>query len=231
MATAQTTALAVEPREAAGSREARRLRRGGNVPGILYGGGEDPLAFQVDARLLRNTLAHAGAVLDLKIGGDAATPVVIKEISRHPVTGDTVHIDLLRVRLDQAITATVVLDLVGSEDSPGVKEGGVLEQITRELTIEALPTDIPDAIHHEVSGLVIGDTVALDAVTPPRGVTLLDDPETVIATLSAPRLQLEEEPGIEEETELVADGEAASEAEEGADEQAGGESEGGDEGE
>ncbi len=223
--------LRCEPREAAGSRAARRLRRSGNVPGILYGGGEEPLAFQVEARLLRNTLAHAGAVLELSIGGDAATPVVVKEIARHPVTGAMVHIDLLRVRLDQAISATVVLDLVGGDDSPGVKEGGVLEQVTRELTIEALPTDIPDAIHLDVSGLVIGDTVTLEAVTPPSGVTLLDDPETVVATLSAPRLQLEEEPGIEEETELVADGEAAAEAEEADGEDAGGESEGGDKGE
>jgi len=224
MATAQTTALSVEHREPAGSRAARRLRRDGAVPGVVYGGGADPVAFQVDARLLRNTLAHAGAVLELSIGGDAATPVVVKETSRHPVTGDTVHIDMLRVRLDVAISATVVLDLVGSEDAPGVKEGGVLEQVTREVTIEALPTDIPDAIHHDVSTLQIGDTFTLDAVTPPRGVTLLDDPETVIATVTPPRLQLEEEPGIEEETALVAEGEAAAEAEAGAD----GESEGGD---
>jgi large subunit ribosomal protein L25 len=230
MATAQTTALAVESREPGGSRAARRLRRGGNVPGVVYGGGEDPVAFHVDARVLRNTLAHAGAVLELSIGGDAATPVVIKEISRHPVTGDTVHIDMLRVRLDQAISATVTLDLVGAEEAPGVKEGGVLEQVTRELTIEALPTDIPDAIHYDVSTLVIGDTVTLDAVTPPNGVTLLDDPETVVATLSPPKLQLEEEPGIEEETELVAEGETGEEAEEAAEEGAG-ESEGGDEGE
>jgi large subunit ribosomal protein L25 len=231
MATAQTTALAVERREPAGSRAARRLRRDGNIPGVLYGGGEDPVAFQVEARLLRNTLAHAGAVLELSVGADAATPVVVKDIARHPVTGDTVHIDMLRVRLDVAISATVALDLVGGDDSPGVKEGGVLEQVTRELTIEALPTDIPDAIHHDVSTLQIGDTVTLDAVTPPRGVTLLDDPESVIATLSPPRLQLEEEPGIEQETELVAEGETTEEAEAQAGEAAAAESEGGDEGE
>jgi large subunit ribosomal protein L25 len=230
MATAQTTALAVERREPAGSRAARRLRRDGGVPGVVYGGEEDPVAFQVDARLLRNTLAHAGAVLELSVGDDAAMPVVIKDISRHPVTGHTMHIDMLRVRLDVAISATVVLDLVGGEDAPGVKEGGVLEQVTRELTIEALPTDIPDAIHHDVSTLQIGDTVTLDAVTPPPGVTLLDDLDTVIATLTPPKLQLEEEPGIEQETELVAEGETTEEAEAEAGEEAAGEREGGDEG-
>jgi large subunit ribosomal protein L25 len=228
MATTQSTGLAVEHREAEGSRAARRLRRAGNVPGIVYGGGEDPVAFQVNARLLRNTLAHAGAVLELSIDGAAGTPVVIKELVRHPVSGETVHIDMLRVRLDQAIGATVVLDLVGAEDAPGVKEGGVLEQVTRELNIEALPGDIPDLIRYDVSGVQIGDTITLDAVSPPSGVTLTDDPETVVATVTPPKLQLEEEEGIEEETELVAEGETGEEAEGEAEESAG---DGGDGGE
>jgi large subunit ribosomal protein L25 len=232
MATAQTTSLPVQRREVGGSREARRLRRTGNVPGIVYGGGEEPIAFQVDSRELRHALQHAGAVLELSIDGAGSTPVVVKELTRHPVTGETVHIDMLRVRLDQAISATVVLDLVGGEDAPGVKEGGVLEQVARELTIEALPGDIPDSIEHDVSEVQIGDTITLEALTPPRGVTLTDDPETVVATVSPPKLQLEAEEEIEEETELVAEGAAEEEGEEAAGgEAASGESEGGDEGE
>lgn len=231
MATAQTTALTVERREPTGSRGARRLRRDGNVPGVLYGGGEGPVAFQVDARLLRQTLAHAGAVIELSIGGSGGTPVVVKELTRHPVSGETIHVDMLRVRLDQAISATVVLDLVGAEDAPGVKEGGVLEQVTRELNIEALPGDIPDVIQHDVSGLQIGDTITVEALSTPRGVTLTDDPETVVATLTPPRLQVEAEEEIEEETERVAEGETAEQAEEAAEEPAAGETEGGSEGE
>jgi large subunit ribosomal protein L25 len=217
MATTQSTGLAVERREAAGSRAARRLRRDGNVPGILYGGGEEPVAFSVDSRLLRQTLAHAGAVIELSIDGAGATPVVLKELVRHPVSGETLHVDMLRVRLDQAISSTVVLDLVGAEDAPGVKEGGVLEQVTRELNIDALPGDIPDVIQLDVSGVQIGDTITLEAVSAPRGVTLTDDPETVVATVSAPRLQLEAEEEIEGETELVAEGETGEEAEAAAD--------------
>jgi large subunit ribosomal protein L25 len=158
--------------------------------------------------------------------------VVLKELVRHPVTGETIHIDLLRVRLDQAIHATVVVELVGAENSPGVKEGGVLEQVTREITIEALPTDIPDSIQYDVSDAVIGDTVTLQALAMPSGVTLIDDAETVLTTLTPPRLQVEEEPEIEEETELVGEGEAPAEgeeappAEEGGGEQGGGEAEG-----
>jgi large subunit ribosomal protein L25 len=231
MATAQTTALVVERREVAGSRAARRLRRAGNVPGILYGGGEEPVPFQVDARLLRQTLSHAGAVLELSVDGAGGTPVVVKELVRHPVSGETLHVDMLRVRMDQAISATVILDLVGAEDAPGVKEGGVLEQVTRELNIEALPGDIPDLIHHDVSGVHIGDTITLEALTPPRGVTLTDDPETVVATVTPPKLQIEEEEEIEEETERVAEGETAEQAEEAAGEEgAAGETEGGSEG-
>jgi large subunit ribosomal protein L25 len=234
MPNAQTTALPVQRREVAGSRAARRLRHTGNVPGVVYGGGEDPVAFQVDARELRHALQHGGAVLELSIDGSGSTPVVVKELTRHPVTGETVHIDMLRVRLDQPIGATVVLDLVGSEDAPGVKEGGVLEQVTRELAIEALPGDIPDSIQYDVSQVQIGDTITLESITAPRGVTLTDDPETVVATVTPPKLQLEADEEIEEETELVADGETTDEAEAQAAQDAGeggGESEGGDEGE
>ena len=213
MARNESTSLKVAAREPAGSRSARRLRREGNVPGVVYGGGEDPLSFQVQARELRLALARAGAVIDLQVQGATSTPVVVKELDRHPVTGATVHVDLLRVRLDVKIQATVVLDLTGADDSPGVKEGGVLEQITRELTIEALPNDIPESIHHDVSEMVIGDTMTLASVTPPTEVTLVDDPETVIATLSPPKLQLEEEEEIEEETEVVGEGEEGEEGE------------------
>ena len=230
MAQADSTALTVQHRDPEGSRAARRLRREGKVPGVVYGGGEEPVAFQVDAKVLRQALAHTGAVLELRLDGAGGTPVVLKELARHPVSGATLHVDLLRVRLDQPIQATVVLELVGSENAPGVKEGGVLEQVTRELTIEALPNDIPDSLEHNVEELQIGDTVTLEALTAPTRVKLLDDPETVIATVTPPRLQAaEEEEEIEEETELVAEG--APQAEGATGEAAAGETEGQGEGE
>ena len=229
MATTAATALAVQQREPSGSRGARRLRRSGKVPGVIYGGGEDPISFEVDARDLRLALAHAGAVIELSIDG-GTSPVVLKELIRHPVTGDTVHIDLLRVRLDQAINSTVVVELTGAEESPGVKEGGVLEQVTREVNIEALPTDIPDSLSFDVSELVIGDTITLESLSTPAEVTLLDDPETVLVTLNPPKLVVEEEPEVEEETELVGEGEEGEEGE-AAEGDGGEESGGGGEGE
>ena len=191
--------------------------------GVLYGGGADPVPFQVSARTLRHTLAHhSGAVLDLSIDDAKATPVVIKELIRHPLTGDTVHLDLLRVRLDQKIQSTVPLELTGTEEAPGVVDGGVLEHVTREVTIEALPNDIPESISFDVSAMHINDTATLDAVTPPANVDLVDDLETVIATLTPPRLQLEAEDEIEEETEVVGEGEEGEgeEAAEGEDAEA-----------
>lgn len=208
MAVSDTTALSVARREPSGSRAARRLRREGNVPGVLYGGGQEPAAFQVGARALRQALAHGGAVVDLSIDGERPEPVVLKELARHPVNGETIHVDLLRVRLDEAIETTVALELTGEEDAPGVKEGGVLEHVTRELTIEALPAEIPDSLRHDVSEMQIGDTLTLDALRPPEAVKLLGDADTVIATLTPPRLQLEPDTEIEQETEVVGEGEA-----------------------
>ncbi len=207
---ATSTKLSVSARTPGGSREARRLRRSGRVPGVIYGGGDEPLSFDVDARELRLALAARGAVIDVSVDGGRATPVVLKDAQRDPVRGQTVHVDLLRVRLDRPIHAVVPLELTGGEDAPGVREGGVLEQPTRELNIEALPTSIPESIQHDVSEMQINDTLTLEAISVPEGVTLLDDLETTIATVTPPRLQAELEE-IEAETEVV--GEAAEEAE------------------
>lgn len=225
MANEGNSSLAVARREPSGSREARRLRRTGCIPGIVYGVGDEPVPFQVDVRELRLALAHSGAVLNLSIDGQSPAPVVVKELARHPVSGDALHIDLLRVRLDKPIQATVALELTGTDDAPGVKEGGVLEHVTRELTVEALPNDIPDAIEHDVSEMVIGDTVTLEAVSAPAKVTIMGDPEAVVATLTPPRLQIEEEPEIEEETEVVGEGEEPAEGEEAPEAQGGGDGE------
>jgi large subunit ribosomal protein L25 len=193
----------------------------------VYGVDAEPVPFSVDLRELRLALAHSGAVLNLSIDGQPPAPVVVKELARHPVSGEALHVDLLRVRLDKPIQATVALELAGADSAPGAREGGVLEHITREVTIEALPGDIPDAIEHDVSEMQIGDTITLEAVRPPAKVTILGDAETVVATLTPPRLQVEEEPEIEEETEVVGEGEepeaaeAAPEREGGAEEQSG----------
>lgn len=218
--TDDTTTLTVAPRTAEGSRANRRLRRSGLIPGVVYGGDAEPVAFQVEARQLRNALAHAGAVMTLEIEGVGQTPVVLKDQQRHPVTGATLHVDLLRVDLSRRIHATVVLELAGADDSPGVRAGGILEQVTREVNVEALPTEIPDTIVHDVSGVEIGDTILLSSVVAPDGVALLDDGETVVATVSAPRISAQQTDEIEQETEVV--GESGGDSEAAADGDSGG---------
>jgi large subunit ribosomal protein L25 len=209
MATSSTTALRADRREPSGSRSARRLRRTGAVPGVIYGGGEDPVSFSVNSRELRHALASGGAVIDLQIDGAGGTPVVLKELIKHPVNGETMHIDLVRVNLNVKIQAQVVIELLGGEDSPGVKQGGVLEQQTREVTVEALPTTIPDNLQHDISEMEMGDSLTLDAITPPSGVDILGEADTLIASISAPRIQAEPDSDIETETEVVGEGEAA----------------------
>lgn len=199
----QSTSLTIEPRESGHSRSTRRLRREGRVPGVLYGLGNDPVCFSVDARELRIAMHGSGAVFEVTGDGGDTTAAVLKETQRHPVRGDVMHVDLLRVDLNQPIHAMVALHLVGADDAPGIRDGGVLEQVTREINVEALPSEIPDAIDFDVSAMEINDTASLEQLSAPDGVTLLDDPETVIANLSPPRLELEPEPEIETETGVV----------------------------
>ncbi|HEX6457929.1 MAG TPA: 50S ribosomal protein L25 [Thermoleophilaceae bacterium] len=212
MADGKRPSLEVEEREERGTRATKRLRKDGYVPGVVYGG-DDCVPFKVNYRTLRAALHDGSALIDLKIGGGTARPVIVKDQQHHPVRGDVMHIDLLQVRLDEKISSTVALELENVEEAPGVKEGGVLEHVTRELNIEALPTDIPERITVDVSGMDINATMHLSEISAPQGVAFLDDPEeTIIATITVPTEVVE--PEIEEETELVGEeAEAAAEAE------------------
>ncbi len=174
----------------------------------MYGGGSDPRPFQVPERDARTVLMHGGALIDVAFDGSSPTPVVVKEQQRDPVRGQLIHLDLLEVKLDQQIQAEVPIELLGTEEAPGVKEGGVLEHVTHQITIEALPTEIPESIPADVSGMSIGDTLQLSAIAAPQGVEFalgegVDADEVTIATLSPPRVEEEPEPELEEEAELV----------------------------
>lgn len=218
--------LKAAPRTDFGSRSARRLRGEKLVPGIVYAGGEEARPFQAVERDVRTVLGGGQALFDLEIEGGKAVPVVVKEQQLHPVKGVLQHIDLQEVKLDEAIQAEVAIELEGTELAPGVKEGGVLEHVTREILVEALPTEIPERLVADVSAMEINDTVQLATLSPPEGVTFVADDleEITIATLSPPRVEEEPEPDVEEETELVGEEGEAPAADEG------GEGEGGDSG-
>lgn len=190
------------------------MRRDGLVPGVVYSGGSEAKPFQVSERDVRNIVSEGAALFDLQIEGGKAVPVVIKDAQHHPVRGSFQHLDLMQVNLKEAIQAEVTIELEGVEDAPGVKGGGVLEHVTREITVEALPAEIPDNICVDVSAMEINDTLSLAAVAIPDGVTFVaEEPEEItIVTVSPPRVE-EAAPEVEEETELVGEGEGDEAAE------------------
>ncbi len=214
-------------RDDLGSRRTRRLRAQGLVPGVLYGKGH-ARAIAVPERELRAAMTGPSglhAILDVVLEGQKTVhPSILAEYQQDPIRGTISHIDLREVRLDQPIHATVVVQLVG--EAVGVKSGGMLSLVTREVHLEALPTDVPEHIEVDVTRMEVGDVLRLADISAIANVTLLDDPqETVIATVSVPRgfAELEEAEAAEA---AEAEAEAAeAEAEEGAEAgEAGGES-------
>jgi len=219
-----TLQVAERPADQLGSRRVRRLRKDGLIPGVLYGKGHTR-AIVVGERELRTALTGASglhAIVDVVIEGQT-TPhhAVLKDYQRHPIRGTLTHVDFHEVRLDRPIQATVSVHLVG--ESPGSKQGGVVQQVTREVRIEALPTAIPEHIEADISELEIGATVRIADLEAIEGVAYLDDPETVLANCSIPRgiTELEEaeaaegEEGEEGEAGEGAEGEPSAEASEG----------------
>lgn len=187
-----------------GSPESRRLRKQGMIPGVLYGR-TTPVAILVGERELRAALttpAGSHAVLDITVDGGSSHSAILKDYQRDKVRGNITHIDLQEVRLDQPIQTAVVVTLVG--DSIGVREGGVLSQVTTEINVEALPLEVPQHLEVDISELGIGDMFRLSQLKVPSGVTLLDDPdETILASVQLGRDEVEAEAG-----EASAEGEA-----------------------
>jgi large subunit ribosomal protein L25 len=227
--------LEVKERERRGSADARRLRKEGLIPGVLYGKGKASHAIYVPERELRRVLTGDGglhAILDVVLAGQKTTHAsILKDYQQDPIRGHISHVDLQEVPLDQPIQASVNVVLVG--EPAGVKEGGVLSQVQREINVEALPMEIPEHVDLDVSGMAIGDTLRLADLEATEGVTYLDDPEeTVLATVTLPTREVEPEEEVPEGEELpegeVPEGEEAPEGAEEPSEAGGGESASGD---
>jgi large subunit ribosomal protein L25 len=210
--------LEVHEREERGSRRTRRLRAQGIIPGVLYGKGHSR-AIAIPERSLRAAMTGSSgthAILDVVIEGQKTVhPSVVADYQQDPIRGTITHVDLREVRLDQPITAAVVVQLVG--ESAGVKSGGMLSLVTRELRVEALPSDVPEHIEIDISALEVGDVLRLADIAAPEKTSFLDDlQETVIATVSVPRgyAELEEAEAAEAaEAEAEAEGEVEGETE------------------
>jgi large subunit ribosomal protein L25 len=180
--------LATEPRTDLGSRPAGRLRRQGKVPAVVYGLGTDSVSITVAARELQHILAgEAGAnsLITLDVEGQSVLTLA-RQIHRHPTRGELVHVDFVRISRDVAVAAEIPVHLLG--ESEGVKDGGLLEQLMFNLTVEALPQHIPVAIEIDVSALTIGDYIRVSEMDLPEGVSTPVEAETVVAMVVAPRV-------------------------------------------
>jgi large subunit ribosomal protein L25 len=215
------TKLTAEPRTDTGKGVARKLRAAGRVPAVLYGQGTEPIALSVDAHEMGRVL-HSGAgsnvLLDLVVDGKNHLAIP-REIQRNYIKNSLIHVDFLAVSRTQTITVDVPVHEVG--EAIGVKEGGVVEHHLRDLRIESLPQDVPDHIEVDISDLSIGDMIHVGDIVPPKGVTILTNPEDAVLSVITPAalrteadLGLPGEEGVEVPVEgEVAEGEAAAPAE------------------
>jgi large subunit ribosomal protein L25 len=219
------TTLKAERRDGTGKGAARKLRAAGRVPAVLYGHGQEPALLSVSSQDLLHLFHQTGGslLIDLDIEGKSQLAIP-KEVQRDYLHGRYVHVDFLAVRRDELIKVQVEVRAIG--DAPGVKSGGVVEFHTRDLEIEATPTNVPEFLELDVSELEIGQSLKVSDVVPPAGVTILADPdETVLSVITPAALRTEADltlPG-EEAAEVEAEGEVAPAAEEAATPAEGGE--------
>jgi len=218
--------LTAQTRETTGKGNARSLRRQGLIPAILYGRGADVVSLTLSENEVSDLLATGQAttgVLNLEVvEGKKSTEknVLIKEIQRHPYRDSIYHLDLLEVAMDQDISVMVPIETVG--ESIGITMGGILEYKRRELEVICLPTNIPDSIIIDISDMDIGDTVHVESLQPPAGVSIpFDTNFTVLTLVGAAPEEIEEEEELDEELEDIAaedeerePGEAPAEGEE-----------------
>ena len=183
--------LTAEPRSDRGSGAAGRLRRDGRLPAVVYGLGGESTAVTVATHDLDLILTHGvNTLITLRLGTDDQLTLA-RQVQRHPVRGDLVHVDFIRVRTDVAITAEVALHLVG--EAEGAKSGGVVDQQLFSLHIEAMPQNIPGGIELDISALEIGDHLRVSDLSLSAGVLTEVDPETLVVTVAAPRVVVSEE--------------------------------------
>jgi large subunit ribosomal protein L25 len=176
--------LTIEKRDASGkSPVARRLRKTGRVPGVMYHS-DGNVPFSADELELAAVIRKGANLIDMTLEGNEHL-TVLKSYDVHPVRGNLQHIDVQAVTMDQTIRTTVALNLVGT--SPGQKEGAILTQGIQQLLIETKASNIPDAIEFDISGTHAGDTVILRELPQPEGVTFLDDEGTMVVALTVPR--------------------------------------------
>ncbi len=215
--------LRAELRDGGGKGAARRLRRDGMIPAVLYGAGKDVVSIKLNSKDVHKSLeneAFFSHILDVKVGAEG-TQVVLKALQRDPATDRVVHMDLLRVSSKQEITMHVPLHFVGEDDCPGKRAGGVINHLLVDLEVSCLPKDLPEYIEVDMSNMDIGDSLHLSQLVMPEGVTLLvlaqdtEHDQPVVSLQHSQKFEEEEEALLAEGEELEEGApEAAAEGEE-----------------
>ena len=199
----QTTNLKAEKRTESGKGVARKLRAGGRTPAVVYGQGEEALLLSVDALETMNLFNHISVentIVELDVEGEGQRiPTLVREVQLHPFKAELLHVDFYKIQAGVEVEVTVPLHVHG--DAPGVKlQGGVLQQVEHDIPVRSIPSQIPDELTVDVSGLDIGGQITAGELEMPEGVSLLLDPDQLVVLVSAPRLEV-----VEEDTEEPAE--------------------------
>ena len=212
--------LKAEVREVTG-RQVKHLRQGGLVPAVLYGKDLDPALLQIEEKALTKVLRQAGThqLISLQIGQKKPQMTLARDIQRDVIRYNYLHVDFYAVRMSEKVTAQVPLELVGH--APAVREqGGILTQGLDQIEIECLPTDLVASIEVNIDGLVeFNDSISVADLTVPDTITILSDPESLVAKIEPPRLAEAEEVEEEEMVEVSVEPEVLTEAKERTDEE------------
>src|SRR5581483_871044 len=186
---AEEIVLTVEPRSARGRSDVRKLRAEGLLPGVIYGAGIEPAALSVPRSELLRVLHQHGAhpLVTVKVNGGREYLALVKDLQIDPVRQEALHVDFHRVQEDKPVQTEVEVNIVGTPE--GVKVGGILDVIVRTVAIEALPRDLPEHIEFDASAMDLGSTARVGELVPPRGVTILTDPEQTLCTVVAPKVE------------------------------------------
>lgn len=206
----EETKLIAKKRDRYGSSNARRIRKAGALPAVIYGAEKETVSVEIDMHAFEKILHHSASesiIIDIELEGEGDLSVLVKDVQHHPVEGGITHADLFRIVAGQLIEVEIALELVG--EPAGVNAGGVLDQIMHTIAIECLPQDLVASITLDVSGLEIGDTMCVSDLNLGSESRALVEDDAIVASVAAPRA--EEEP--EEEEGLAEGAEAAEGAE------------------
>lgn len=198
--------ISVKKRNLEGSSASRRMRHAGLLPGVIYGTDANPLAVELETHAVEQVLHHHASetiLVDINLEGEGSVSVLLKEVQHHPVSGALLHVDLQRVAANQTLQVEVSLELVGEPE--GVKLGGLLDQVMHTIMVECLPADLPETVNVDVSELEIGSALHVSDLKLGNKVSILSDADAVVAGVSAPKVEQEEDENedVEAEPEVI----------------------------